>query len=114
MTEVAVRAGDQLEIALDFVIAADWQEALFLDGLEQHGLLVEAQFAYFVEEQQAPVRAAQKAGTIGTGAGKRALDMTEQCRRGAVAMQGGAIDFDEAAFQLVPCFFQVVNASRQE
>ena len=62
--EVAVRAGDQLEVARHFAVAAERQEALLLERPQQHRLLVGAELADLVEEQQAAVapRAAGPAG----------------------------------------------------
>ena len=60
--QVAVGAGDQLEVALRLRVGADGQEALFLDRAQQHGLLVEAELADLVEEQHAAVGRAQQTG----------------------------------------------------
>src|SRR5262245_6057816 len=48
--EVPVGAGDELEVALDLLVGADWKEGLVLDGAQEHRLLVESQLADFVQE----------------------------------------------------------------
>ena len=53
--EVAVGAGDELEVARHLAVGADRQEALLLDGPQQHRLLVDAQLADLVEEEHAAV-----------------------------------------------------------
>ncbi len=58
LPQVAHRARDQLEIALRLAVAAERQEALLFDGLEQHGLLVQPELPDLIQEQQAAVRAA--------------------------------------------------------
>ena len=71
--QVAVGAGDQLEVALHLPVGADGQEALLLDGAQQHRLLVEAELADLVEEQHAAVGRAQQPGAIRDRAGEGAL-----------------------------------------
>src|SRR5262245_29398426 len=58
--ELAIGAGYKLKVARHLLIPANWQEALLLDGAQDHGLLVEAQLADLVEEQDAAVRRAQE------------------------------------------------------
>jgi hypothetical protein len=72
-----VGARDELEVARHFAVGADREEALFLDRLEQHRLLVGAEFADLVEKQQPAVGRAQQAGARRLRAGERALDMAE-------------------------------------
>ena len=62
--KIAIGAGDQLELARHLLVGADGQEALVLDGAQDHGLLVEAEFADLVEEQHAAVGRAQQAGAL--------------------------------------------------
>lgn len=69
--QIAVGAGDQLKVALRFMVGADREKAFFFDRFEQHGLFVGAQPAYLVKKQQTWVRAAQQAGAIGGGARER-------------------------------------------
>ena len=111
--QVAVGPGDQLEIAFDLLVAADRQEALFLQRAQQHRLFVLAELADLVEEQQALVGRAQQAGAIGRGAGVGALDVAEQGAHRAVAAQGRAVHFDEAPGQLMLLLFQFEYAPRQ-
>ena len=76
--QVAVRAGDQLKVARDLVVAAERQEALLLERAQQHRLLVEAELADLVEEQHAAVGAEQQARPVADRAGEGALDVAEQ------------------------------------
>ena len=57
--QVAVGAGDELEVARHLAVGAKWVEAFFFDRLQQHGLFVGAEFADFVEKQHAAIRRAQ-------------------------------------------------------
>ncbi len=59
--QIAIGAGDQLEIALHFPIRADRQKTLFLDRPQKHGLFVDAQFADLVEKEHAAVGRPQQA-----------------------------------------------------
>ncbi|MOA37219.1 hypothetical protein D3C78_1587940 [compost metagenome] len=56
LLQIAVGAGDQLEIALHFAVTADRQEALLFQRPQQHRLFVLAEFADLVQEQQPLVR----------------------------------------------------------
>ena len=40
VAQVAVGAGDELEVAFNFAVAADRIKVFFFNGFEQHGLLV--------------------------------------------------------------------------
>jgi len=57
--KLAIRAGNQLEVAADFPVTAKWQEAFIFQRPEQHRLFIQSQLHDFVEEQQAIVRCPQ-------------------------------------------------------
>jgi hypothetical protein len=50
--------------ALHLLVGAHGKEALLFDGLEQHGLLVQAELADLVEKQRALVGGAQQPGPV--------------------------------------------------
>ncbi len=104
--QVAIGARDQLEIALDFLVRAHGGEALLLDGLEQHGLLVDAELADLIEKHHAAVRFAKQAGAIGLRAGKGTFHVSEQRRERRVSTQSGAVHLDELALNLMARFLQ--------
>ena len=66
--ERTVRSGNELEVAVRFLVGADGQEALLLDRAQNHGLLVETEFADLIEKQHALVRRAQQSRPIADGA----------------------------------------------
>ncbi len=109
-----MRAGDQLEVACHLAVGAIGQKALFLDRLEQHRLLVGAEFADFVEEQQAAVGRAQQAGARRLRAGECSLHMAEQCGHRRIAAQRRAVHLDEAPTDLVPAVLELVDAPREK
>ncbi|MDT4848924.1 hypothetical protein FQZ97_830310 [compost metagenome] len=111
--QVPVRARDQLKVAADFTIAAHRQEPFLFNRLEQHGLLILAQLADFIEKQHTLVRRAQQARTVRRGAGEGALFVPEQGGCRAVAAQGGAVHLHEIPLHLVARLLQLVHAARQ-
>ena len=108
--QIAVGAGDQLEIAFDLLVAAYRREAFFLQRAQQQRLFVQAEFADLVEEQQTLMRRTQEAGAVAACAGVRALDVPEQRAHRAVAAQRGAVHFDEPSGQLMLEFLQLEHA----
>jgi hypothetical protein len=76
--QVAMGAGNELEIALRLDIGTHRQKALLFDSLEQHGLFIQPQFADLVEEQQSLVRRTQQARTIMGCTGEGTAHVTEQ------------------------------------
>ena len=60
LRQIAVGAGDQLEIAVHFAVRAQGRESLFLQGAQQHGLLVQAQLADLVQEEESAIRRDQE------------------------------------------------------
>ena len=85
----------------------------FFNGFEQHGLFVQAQFAYFVQKQHAAVGGFQIAFALFRRAGKRAFFVAEQGGSRTVAAQGGAVHIDKLAFNQMARFFQFENPACQ-
>ena len=112
--QVAAGAGNELEVAAHFAVAAQWVEALFLDGFEQHGLLVRPQLADFVQKQHAAIGAFEQAGAVAGRAGEGAFFVAEQGGHGPVAVQRGAIDFHELAADEFALTLELGHAPRQK
>ena len=113
LAQVAVGARDELKVAPGVAVGADGEERLLLQRPEQHGLLVEPQFADLVQEQDPAVGRAQQTGPGGDGAGERPLDVPEQRRGRRVAAQRRTVDLDERPRQLGARPAQVVDAARE-
>ena len=94
-------ASNQLKVAADLFVAAHGEEALFLHGLEQHGLLVQPQLANFIEKQHAFMCRAQQACTVSRRTGESPFFVTEQSRCSAIAAQRCAIDLNKLAGHLM-------------
>ena len=60
LPQVAMSASDQLEVACHLPVAAEWEKALLLNRFQQHRLLIEAELANFVQEQQAAIGGTQQ------------------------------------------------------
>ena len=111
--QVAVGAGDELEMAFAFLVAADGVEAFFFQRFQQHRLFVQPQFADFVKKQHAAVGAFQVAIALFHRTSERAFFVAKEGRRRAVAAQGGTVHIDKDAAHLVSRFFQFKNPPRQ-
>ncbi len=70
-TKVTIGAGDQLKIALDFLVRPHRRQALFFDGLEQPWSARRSQGSDFIEEYDAAMSLAEQAGAIGLRTGRR-------------------------------------------
>lgn len=55
LVQIAIRAGDELEVAADLAVRAHGKEPFLLDRPQQHRLLVEPELADLVKKQQATV-----------------------------------------------------------
>src|SRR6185436_11288643 len=108
--EVAVRSRDELEVAARLAVAAHGQEDLVLEGAQEHGLLVWPELADLVEEEDAPVRAAQESGARLVSAGEGAAHVTEERGHRRVAAQRRAVHLDEGPRHLMPRLLQLVDA----
>ena len=93
--EVAVGGGDDADIDLDRLGAADAVDLALLDGAQQLGLQADVHLADFVEQQRAAVGFLELADAAGDGAGEGALLMAEQFALQQVLRDGGAVDRDE-------------------
>ncbi len=76
--EIAVRRGDDADIDLDRLGAADAVDLAFLDGAQQLGLQPRIHFADFVQQQRAAIGFLEFADAPGDGAGEGAFLMAEQ------------------------------------
>ena len=72
---------------------------------------VPAQFANFIQENQAFVRFFEQAGAIRLRPGERSAPMSKQRGHGMVTAQGGAIDFHKSSRQPPALFAQFIDAS---
>jgi hypothetical protein len=70
LAQIAVGAGEQLEIGCRLAVCSDRQQALVLDRAQDHRLLVETEFTDLVEEQHSLVGGTQQPGAIGCCPGK--------------------------------------------
>ena len=76
--EIAVRGGDDADIDLDRLGAADAVDLALLDGAQQFGLQARIHLADFVEQQRAAIGFLELADAARDGAGERALLVAEQ------------------------------------
>ena len=76
--EVAVRAADELEVAVLVLGGAEGAVGLLLDRLEEHRLGLHRQLADFVEEDDAAVGLLEEPDMVGAGAGERARLVSEE------------------------------------
>ena len=74
----AVRRGDDADIDLHRLRAADAVDLAFLDGAQQLGLKPDIHFRYLVQQQRAAVGFLELADAARDGAGERALLVAEQ------------------------------------
>ena len=111
--QVAVGPGDQLKVAADLAVAADREEHAVLERAQQHRLLVEAELADLVEEEHAAVGALEHAGSLAHRPGEGAAGVAEHGRHRRVAAQGGAVELDEAAGDLVSGLLELEDLAGQ-
>ena len=95
--EVLVGRGDDADVDLDHLVAAQPLELLLLQHAQHLGLRLEAHVADFVEEDRALVGLLELADLPIGGAGERALLVTEQFGFDQLVGNGGAIDLHELA-----------------
>ena len=87
LLEVDVGGGDQAELGLDRLGAADALDLAFLNRAQQLGLQVEPQVADLVEEQRAVRRELELAELLAVRAGERAALVAEQRALGQLARE---------------------------
>src|SRR6266581_352607 len=95
LRQIAVRRGDDPDIDVKRVFAADGTHLPFFDGVQQFWLQVERQFPHFVEEQRAPVGSQEKSLARLVGAGEGALGVAEEFAFQQMVGNGAAIDRNE-------------------
>ena len=93
--EIAVRGGDDADVDLDRLAAADAVDLAFLDGAQQLGLQAHIHLADFVEQQGAAIGLFELADAAGDGAGEGALFMAEQFGFQQIVRDRRAIDRNE-------------------
>src|SRR6185503_4274614 len=93
--EVAVRRGDDPDVDLDRLGAADPADFLALEHAQQLRLHVERQLADLVEEHRAAVRALERARVRAGRAGERAALVAEQLALDQVRWDRAAVEDDE-------------------
>ena len=76
-------------------------------------MLIWAQLTNLVEKQQPFICHAQQTGALACGSGESAFFVAKQGRSRPITAQGGAVDIDKIAADLVPGFFQLKNSPRQ-
>ena len=95
LLEVAVRGGDDADVDLHRLGAADAVDLALLDGAQQLGLQARMHLADFVEQQGAAIGFLELADAARDGAGEGALLVAEQLAFEQVLRDGGAVDRDE-------------------
>src|SRR6185503_19108424 len=93
--QVAVGGGDDADVHLNRLGAADAVDLPLLDGAQQLGLEARVHFADFVQQQGATGGFLELADAARDGAGKGALLMAEQFRFQQVLGNGGAVHGNE-------------------
>ena len=99
-----------MKIALHRLVRAHRKKSFVLQRAQQHRLLVQAEFADFIEKQQPFVRFPQKPGAIRLGPGERAAPVAKQGRGRRVPAESGAVDLHYLAIQSATLVPQLVNA----
>jgi hypothetical protein len=97
--QLAVRCGNDADVDVERLRAADTLEPLFLERAENLCLQPERQVPDLVEKQRAPVREFKPPGLPGGGPCERALFVSEQLRLEQRFGNGRAVDGDKRAFR---------------
>ena len=93
--QIAVGGGDQTDVDLDGLGAADPFELAFLQDAQQLGLEIGGNLADFVQEKRAAIGQFETTLAVGHGAGESALFMAEQFGLQHAFRQSRAVDLDE-------------------
>ncbi len=107
--EVAVRAADELEVAVLVLGGAERAVGLLLDCLEEHRLGLHRQLADLVEEDDAAVGLLEEADVVGAGTGERAFLVSEKGGLREVAAERRAVDGHEVALDLAGLLLEQVD-----
>ena len=97
VAQIDVGRGDDPDVDLDRLDAAEAHELALLDDAQQLGLRLERDVADLVEEDRALVGELEQPLLRVDGAGEGALDVTEQVRLEQVGRQVAGVDGDERA-----------------
>src|SRR5258707_10910762 len=108
--EVAVRRGDDADVHLDRLRAADALELLLLEDTKQLRLEVQPHLAHFIEEQRAEMRSLERSLDALDGAGERTFFMSKERALDEPLGERGAIEHHE---RIVAAVTGVVNGSRE-
>ena len=93
--QVLVGGAQDAAVRLHLALAADAEELLLLQDVEQFRLQVQVHLADLVEEDGAALRHLEAAVLAAVGAGERPLLEAEQLALEQLPRQGGAVDLDE-------------------
>src|SRR6185312_16751986 len=96
LLEVAVGGGDEADIDLDRLAAADPVDLALLDGAQQLRLEAGVHLAHLVEQQRPAIRLLELADAPRDGAGEGAFLMAEELRFQKIFRDRRAVDRDEA------------------
>jgi hypothetical protein len=97
LLKVAVGGGNDADVYVNGLRAADAFKAAFFEDAKELGLAGEREFADFVEEERAALGQLDLADLAIAGAGKRAFFMAEEFVFDEIFGDGGAIERDERA-----------------
>jgi hypothetical protein len=81
--------------------------------MQQHRLLIGAEFADLIEEEQTAIGCTEQPGAVALRAGEGAPHMAEERACRSVAAERGAVHFDESAGELMPLLLQLEDTARQ-
>ena len=95
--EILVGGGDEADVDVERLGAADGSKQLLVERAQDLGLGLEAHVADFVEEEGAAVGALEGAALLGRAAGLRAVAIAEELGLDVVLGDGGAVELDEDA-----------------
>jgi hypothetical protein len=97
LVEGAVRGRDDAHVDGHAPLGADRHHDALLQHAQQSHLVLQRHFADLVEEERAPLRAADEPESVALGTRERSTDVTEQLARQQVGRDGAAVDRDEGA-----------------
>ena len=95
LAQIDVGGGDDADVDLDFLDAAEVHEAAILEDAQDFGLGIHAHGGDFVEEERAAVGDFEEALLGGDGGGERAFDVAEEGGLEKVGGHGAGVDRDE-------------------
>src|SRR6185503_15960073 len=98
--EIDIGGGDQAELRLDWLGAADASDLAFLDGPEQLGLKIHPQIADFIQKQRAVGGEFELAELLAVSAGERTTLMPEEGALRELARDSRQIHGDEGRLGL--------------